>query len=118
MNSVSSDKDIEMANKKTMGKKETKTSAPKSKHVNYSRSGSIQDVLPSDIEEQPVALEDIDDFLSGGGPSGDPFDGYYEGTRINWEYQHDRRGGHMLFIENEETGELVLTDVTGTLKKC
>jgi hypothetical protein len=79
---------------------------------NYHRSGDSR-VLDSDLEEQSLLVEDIDTFLLGAGPSGDPYDGYYEGTRVQWEYQHDRRGGHMLFIENEDTGELVLTDANG-----
>ena len=81
-------------------------------NVNYRRQ-SDSHVLDSDLEEQPLLVEDIDDFLSSGGPSGDPYGGYYENTRVQWEYQHDRRGGHVLFVENEATGELMLTDING-----
>lgn len=96
--------------------KETATavSSPKARsNVNYRRPSDSHHVLDSDLEDQPLLVEDIDVFLSGGGPSGDPYEGYYENTRVQWEYQHDRRGGHVLFVENEETGELVLTDLNG-----
>lgn len=84
-------------------------------NLNYHRQNDAHHVLESDLEEQPLMVEEIDGFLSGAGPSGDPFEGYYENTRVQWEYQHDRRGGHMLFVENEDTGELVLTDLNGNI---
>jgi hypothetical protein len=97
-----------MTNKKHTHKKDSKVKS----NVNYHHQSGAH-VLESDLEEQSLLVEDIDDFLSGGGPSGDPYEGYYEGSRVQWEYQHDRRGGHLLFVENEDTGELVLTDMNG-----
>jgi len=103
-------RNIELTNKT---KAQTKNAVPKARSTANYRRPSDSHVLDSDLEDAPLLVEDIDSFLIGAGSTGDPYDGYYEGTRVQWEYQQDRRGGHMLFIENEETGELVLTDING-----
>lgn len=105
-------RDIEMSQKNSNNVQE-KVAAPRaSGNANYRRPNNTT-VLDSDLEDTPLLVDDIEGFLIGAGPSGDPYDGYYEGTRVHWEYQQDRRGGHLLFVENEETGELVPTDING-----
>lgn len=111
--SSSRGRDIEMAQKKeNPQERESKISIKSRSTINYRRPSDAR-VLESDMEDIPLSVDEVEDFLIGGGTSGEPYDGYYEGTRVHWEYQQDRRGGHMLFVENEETGELVLTDLSG-----
>lgn len=113
--SPSNDKDIEMIHKQSVHEKKDVASSSKVRTKPNQQRLSNSHVLESDLEEQPLLAEDIEDFLSSGVSSGDPFEGHYEGEKIQWEYQHDRRGGHVLFIENEDTGELVLADLNGMI---
>ena len=96
-------------------------------------------VLGEDIEEGDVPLAEVSSVMKV--PLGDPWEGSYDSSKVNWEYTPDRRGkwrgegggvlfpagktsdhitgvyvlvgGHLLYVENPKTGFLVPVSADG-----
>lgn len=70
------------------------------------------EILKEDLDENRLTYEEIFEFVNVN--FGDQTDGYIDPSKINWEYSADRRGNHLLFVEDPKTGLLIPAPIEGT----
>lgn len=78
---------IEVPNRRN---EETNVSPPKSGSRSGSSHSKTMNIFGEDVEEASINVTDISEIIDI--RFGDPSDGQYDCSKINWEYTPDRRG--------------------------